>query len=176
MKIAVGSKIRLGIFVCSSITILIVAIYFIGQRQQLFSSTFQINGVFKDINGLQIGNNVRFSGINIGVVNNIQQLTDSTVIVDMSIDERSQKFIKKNAKAIIGTDGLMGNKIISITPGTTGKPAMVNNDIIETVQPIDINGILLNIKVCSKNIANITGNFSEIMQNVRDGNGVVGKL
>jgi phospholipid/cholesterol/gamma-HCH transport system substrate-binding protein len=176
MKIAVGSKIRLGIFVCSSITILIVAIYFIGQRQQLFSSTFQISGVFKDINGLQIGNNVRFSGINIGVVNNIQQLTDSTVIVDMSIDHRSQKFIKKNAKAIIGTDGLMGNKIISITPGTIGKPAMTNNDTIETVQPININDILLNIKVCSENIANITGNFSEIMQNVRDGNGVVGKL
>lgn len=176
MKIATGSKIKLGIFVSSSFAILIVAIYFIGQRQQLFSSTFEIRGVFEDINGLQIGNNVRFSGINIGIVNNIQQLTDSTVSVDMSIDEHSRKFIKKNAKAIIGTEGLMGNKIVSITPGTTGKPIIANNDVIETVRPVSIDDILLNIKVSSANAADITTNFSIIMQNMRDGKGVIGKL
>ena len=86
----------------------------------MFSSTFQISGIFKDISGLQVGNNVRFSGINVGVVEDIQQVTDSTVKVDMQIDEHTRKFMKKNAKAIIGSDGLMGNKIISILPGSPG--------------------------------------------------------
>src|SRR4051812_16124298 len=90
--------IKLGIFVSISILLFITAIYFIGQRQQLFSSTFKASGIFKDISGLQVGNNVRFSGINVGIVEEIQQITDSTVRVDMLIEERSRKFIKKNAK------------------------------------------------------------------------------
>ena len=113
MKKTSGSKIKLGIIVVSSILIFIVAIYFIGQRQQLFSTTFQVSGVFKDISGLQVGNNVRFSGINVGVVQHIEQVTDSTVKVEMLVDEKARKFMKKNVKAIIGSDGLMGNKIVS---------------------------------------------------------------
>jgi phospholipid/cholesterol/gamma-HCH transport system substrate-binding protein len=142
-----GNKIRLGIFVTISVILFIAGIYFIGQRQQLFNSTFQISGIFKDISGLQIGNNVRFSGINVGIVENIQQITDSTVRVDMMIDERSRKFMKTNAKAIIGSDGLMGNKIISILPGSPGQKEIINNDIIETVRPVNIDNILAKIKV-----------------------------
>ena len=115
MEKKTGHKIKLGIFVSISIALFISGIYFIGQRQQLFGSTFRISGIFKDISGLQIGNNVRFSGINVGIIENIQQITDSTVRVDMMIEEHSRKFIKKNAKAIIGSDGLMGNKILIIS-------------------------------------------------------------
>src|SRR5688572_28278317 len=94
-----GNKIRLGAFVTAGIAILIIGIYFIGQRQRLFSSTFKISGIFKDISGLQVGNNVRFSGINVGIIEEIEQITDTTVRVDMMIDVHTQKFIKKNAKA-----------------------------------------------------------------------------
>src|SRR5476649_1680150 len=111
MKKATGSRIKLGIFLSVSIVLFIAAIYFIGKKQQLFGSTFHVSGIFKDISGLQVGNNVRFSGITVGVVEDIQQITDSTVKVDMMIDEHSRKFMKKNAKALIGSDGLMGNKI-----------------------------------------------------------------
>jgi phospholipid/cholesterol/gamma-HCH transport system substrate-binding protein len=86
MKKPVDNKIRLGIFVSVSIALLIVGIYFIGERQQLFNRTFGLSGIFKDISGLEVGNNVRFSGINVGVVNDIQQITDSTVRVDMMIN------------------------------------------------------------------------------------------
>jgi phospholipid/cholesterol/gamma-HCH transport system substrate-binding protein len=121
MKKQTGNKVRLGIFVSASILLFIVGIYFIGKRQQLFSSTFHVSGIFSDISGLQVGNNVRFSGINVGVIENIQQITDTTVKVDMIIEETSKKFIKKNAKAIIGSDGLMGNKLILIIPGAPVK-------------------------------------------------------
>ena len=112
-----GNKIRLGIFVATGIALLIAAIYLIGERQEMFSSTFRVSGIFKDISGLLIGNNVRLAGLNIGVVERVTQITDSTIKVDMVINERSHKFIKKSAGAIIGSDGLMGNKIIIITPG-----------------------------------------------------------
>ena len=71
MKKNTSNKIRLGIFVSLGIVVFILGIYFIGERQQLFRSTFRLSGVFKDVAGLQAGNNVRLSGINVGTVENI---------------------------------------------------------------------------------------------------------
>ena len=176
MKKTTGNKLRLGIFVSISITLFIAGIYFIGQRQQLFSSTFHISGIFKDISGLQVGNNVRFSGINVGTIENIQQISDSTVKVDMVIDEHSRKFIKKNAKAIIGSDGLMGNKIVLIISGTGNNMVIADNDIIETIRPVTFDDILQKIKVTSDNAENITDNLAAIMKNIREGKGTIGKL
>lgn len=167
---------KLGIFVSISITLFIVGIYFIGQRQQLFSSTFQISGIFRDISGLQVGNNVRFSGINIGIIENIEQITDSTVKVDMVINEDTRRFIKKNAKAIIGSDGLMGNKIILIIPGPVGKKELNNNDTIETAQAVSMDDILIKIKVTADNATFITDDLAIIMQSIREGKGTIGKL
>ncbi|MES2286485.1 MAG: MlaD family protein [Bacteroidota bacterium] len=176
MKKSTGNKMKLGIFVSISITLFIVGIYFIGQRQQLFSSTFQISGIFRDISGLQVGNNVRFSGINIGIIENIEQITDSTVKVDMVINEDTRRFIKKNAKAIIGSDGLMGNKIILIIPGPIGKKELHDNDTIETAQAVSMDDILLKIKVTADNAAFITDDLAIIMQSIREGKGTIGKL
>lgn len=176
MKKSTGNKMKLGIFVSISITLFIVGIYFIGQRQQLFSSTFQISGIFRDISGLQVGNNVRFSGINIGIIENIEQITDSTVKVDMVINEDTRRFIKKNAKAIIGSDGLMGNKIVLIIPGPVGKKELHDNDTIETAQAVSMDDILIKIKVTADNAAFITDDLAIIMQSIREGKGTIGKL
>ncbi len=176
MQKATANKSKLGIFVTIGVALFIIGIYYIGKRQQLFSSTFHISGVFKDISGLQIGNNVRFSGINVGIISDINQITDSTVRVDMMIDEDTRKFMKKSGKAIIGSDGLMGNKLIIISPGVNGKKPLEDNDVIETVQPITMDDILVKIKVSSDNSAMITENLATITQNIADGKGTIGKL
>ena len=176
MKKTTGNTVKLGIFVFLSVTLFIAGIYFIGQRQQLFGTTFKVSGIFQDISGLQIGNNVRFSGINVGIVQEIEQISDSTVRVDMVINERTRKFIKKNAKAVIGSDGLMGNKIVLITPGTSSAKGIANNDLLETVKPLSMDDIMLKIKVTSENAANITDDLSAVMANIRQGKGTIGKL
>jgi len=176
MQNKIGNKIRLGIFVSSGIALFILGIYFIGQKQQLFSRTFQIRAIFKGINGLQVGNNVRYSGIDIGIVSDIEQITDSTVWVNMQIDDNTRKFIRKNAKAVIGSDGLMGNKIVSIIPGKPGEPEITNNDIIKTIQPINIEDIMASVKVTTDNLANMTGDLSGIMKKLHEGKGTIGQL
>jgi phospholipid/cholesterol/gamma-HCH transport system substrate-binding protein len=176
MKNNKGNKIRLGIFISAGFLLFITAIYFVGRKQQLFSSSFHITGVFKDVSGLQVGNNVRFSGINIGIIEDIRQITDSTVRVSMMIEEDTRKFIKKNAMALIGSDGLMGNKIMLIIPGTAGQATLSDNDTIQTAQPVNMDEILLNLKVTSENAANITGDLSAIMKNIHEGKGTIGKL
>lgn len=176
MKKTTGSRIKLGIFVCAGIVLLIAGIYFIGERRQLFSTTFHISGIFRDINGLQVGNNVRFSGINVGTIEAIEQLTDTTVRVDMVIEEKSRKFMKKNVKATIGSDGLMGNKIISIIPGTTDKKPLNDHDVIATVQPVTMDDIMQKVKISTDNVAVISTDISAMITDIREGKGTIGKL
>lgn len=176
MKKIKGNKIKLGIFVTIFVALFTAGIYFIGQKQQLFSRTFLVSGIFKDISGLQIGNNVRFSGINVGIVQDIEQITDSTVKVDMQINEQSRKFMRKNANAVIGSDGLIGNKIVVIVPGIYGAQELANNDIIATVQPVNIDDIMLKLKVTTDNMANISGDMAAITKNIHEGKGTIGEL
>lgn len=171
-----GNNVRLGAFVTISLVLFVIGIYYIGQRQHMFSSTFKISAVFKDISGLQAGNNVRFSGINVGVVDNIEQVSDSTVKVDMLIEEDTRKFIKKDAQARIGSDGLMGNKIITISPGTGGAKIIEENDFVKTVIPVGIDDILVELKSTSENSSKITSDLAEITGTIRSGEGTIGML
>ena len=176
MKKNTSNKIKLGIFTSLGILLLILAIYFIGERQQLFRSTFHLTGVFKDVAGLQAGSNVRFSGVNVGTVDNIRIVSDTSVKVEILVDESTRKFIKKDALASIGSEGLMGNKILIIIPGTGGKKEIENNDMVETVQPIDMDDVMLSLKKTIDNASNITTNLSSITGNIQSGKGTIGRL
>jgi phospholipid/cholesterol/gamma-HCH transport system substrate-binding protein len=176
MKKDISKKVRLGIFVSLGITVFILGIYFIGERQQLFRKSFRISGVFKDVAGLQAGGNVRFSGINVGTVEDISIISDSSVKVDILINESTRKFIKKDAVASIGSDGLMGNKILIINPGAGGKGEIDNNDIVGTVQPINMDDIMISLKTTIDNTSRITGDLSKITSNIQSGKGTIGRL
>ena len=176
MKKNTNNRIRLGIFVCLGIALFIVGIYFIGNRQHLFSTTFRVSGIFKDVSGLQVGNNVRFAGINVGTIENIEIISDTTVRVDMIIEEKTQRFIKKDAKASIGSEGLMGNKVMIISPGNYAAPMMRSNDTIQTSVPVNMDDILANLKTTTENASIITGDMAIIMNGIRSGKGTVGKL
>ena len=171
-----GNTIRLGIFIFLGLLLFTIAIYYIGQKQQMFSNNFRISGIFKDINGLQVGNNVRFSGINVGVIEDIEMIADTAVKVDMLIRADARKFITKGARATIGSDGLMGSKILIITPGTPGLKMIQNKDIIATTVPVSLDEILGKLKIASTNAASITDDLAIVMTNLRSGKGTIGKL
>lgn len=176
MKKFTINKIKLGVFITIGIAVFIAGIYFIGERQQLFRSTFSISGVFKDVGGLQAGSNIRFAGINVGTIENINLLSDTSVVVTMMIDENVRKFIKKDAVGSIGSEGLMGNKILIIIPGTGGKAAIENNNYITTVQPLNIDDILASLNKTINNASEITNDLALIMTNVKSGKGTIGRL
>ncbi len=176
MKKNSTNKIKLGIFVSLGLVVLILAIYFIGEKQLLFKNTFRLSAIFEDVGGLQAGNNVRLSGINIGTIESISLVSDTTVRVDIVIDESSRKFIKKDAVATIGSEGLIGNKVLVINPGTGGKKSIENNDRIQTSQPIDVDDIMLSLKTTIDNTALITGDLAKISTNIESGKGTIGRL
>ena len=176
MKKNTSNRISLGIFVSLGIVLFILGVYFIGERQQLFRSTFRLSCVFKDVAGLQSGGNVRFSGITVGTVDNISIVSDTTVKVEILIDEGTRKFIKKDAVASIGSEGLMGNKILILNPGTGGKMEIENNDIVKAVQPVNMDDILVSLKTTIDNTSHVTNNLSKITGSIQSGKGTIGRL
>ncbi len=176
MKNNISSKIRLGIFISLGIAVFIAAIYFLGEKQQLFSSTFRLTGVFEDVGGLQAGNNVRLSGINVGTVENITMISDTSVRVGILIDSDTRRFIKKDAVATIGSEGLMGNKVLIITPGTGGKKSIENNDVINTAPPINLDDVFISLKSTLDNASSITDYLKTITNNIQSGKGTIGRL
>lgn len=171
-----ASKVKLGIFVVVGVVLFLVGIYYIGQKQRLFSPTFRINAMYKDINGLQVGNNVRFAGIDIGTVEAIEIINDTSVKVQMLLDKEVKKFIKADAAAAIGSEGLMGNKLVLLSPGTSTAAEIENDAMVKTANGSSIDEIMASVKVVADNAAIITGDLAVVMGNIKDGKGSIGKL
>ncbi|HXD93938.1 MAG TPA: MlaD family protein [Bacteroidia bacterium] len=166
----------LGVFVSIGLILLIISVYLIGSKKNLFTSNFHITASFRDVNGLQNGDNVRFRGINIGTVKEMNVLNDSTINVIMICEEKMKIYIKKNAVASIATDGLMGNKMVSLNNGTAISKIIEENDTLQTLQPLDITEIEQKLKYSNDNIASITNNLSNIIDEINKGKGAIGTL
>ncbi|HKI47505.1 MAG TPA: MlaD family protein, partial [Balneolales bacterium] len=176
MRETIHNKIRLGIFVIIGMVVLFIGIYFIGEGQQLFRSTFRISGVFEDVAGLQAGNTVRLSGVNVGTVDLVSIVSDTSVRVEVAIDERVRKFIRKDAIVSIGSEGLMGSKMLVINPGTGQKKLIEDGDIVQTKPPVNLDETFSSLTTTLDNTSNIINNFSKISTSIQSGNGTIGRL
>ncbi len=176
MKNTNSQKFRLGFFVIIGSILFIIGVYLIGQRQDMFKKTFTISAYFQNVNGLQNGNNVRYAGIDIGNVKNINMINDSTIRIYMNIDEKIISHIKKDAIATIGSDGLVGNMIVNIVPGKGIEGVISNGDIIESYSKIGADDILTTLSVGSENAAILISDLLKITTAMLEGEGTVGLL
>jgi phospholipid/cholesterol/gamma-HCH transport system substrate-binding protein len=167
------NNIRLGIFVLTGTALLILGLYFIGSNTNLFSKTFKVYAKFSNVNGLKPGNNVRYAGIDIGTVKSIEIVNDTTIRVQMSIKSDLKKVIRKNSVASIGTDGLMGNKIVNIAPGTADVGLIAEGDELLSVAVINTDEMLRTLDKTNKNILVISDNLRTITQNITDSRGTL---
>lgn len=172
----VESNSKLGMFIIGGLILFILAIYFIGKQQNLFGSNIQLKSKFKTVSGLKVGNNVRFSGINIGTVSEIELVNDSTVVVILTIQEEVQKFIKTDAMASIGSDGLVGDKVLTISPGTSSKTIIKENAFIASKSPIEMEDLMISVKKSVDNAEIITSQLALFSYNMNHGNGALAKL
>jgi len=176
MKTTNPQKIRLGLFVIIGTVLFVLAVYLIGQKQNMFQKTFTISAYFQNVNGLQKGNNVRYSGINIGTVKAIEMVNDSTIRVTMFIEEGIISHIKKNAIATIGSDGLVGNMIVNIVPGKGMDATISDGDIIASYSKIGADDILSTLSVSSENAAILTSDLIKITDAMIHGKGTLAVL
>ena len=176
MKNSRNENLKLGVFVIIGLFVFIVAIYFIGDQKNMFARTFTISSNFNNVNGLLKGNNVRYSGINVGTVKSISMINDSTINVSMAIEEKMVEHIKKDAIATIGTDGLVGNMIVNIIPGDGDSRPIEPNDVIESYTKIGTSDMLNTLNVTNENAALLTAELLDIANSISKGEGTLGML
>jgi ABC-type transporter Mla subunit MlaD len=171
-----GSNWKLGMFVIVGLILFTLTIYFVGKQQNLFGSTFHLKSKFKTVSGLKVGNNVRFSGINVGTINEIQLVNDSSVVVDLIIEEEVQKYIKTDAVASIGSDGLMGDKVLTISPGSYSNKVIKDDAFIASTTAVEMEDLMKSVKTSVDNAGIITAQLAEFTYNMNNGEGALSKL
>jgi len=167
---------KLGMFIILGVVLFMVSIYFIGNNKNLFSSTFQLKSHFSNVSGLKEGNNVRFSGINVGTVSGIEFISDSSVVVNMVIKKEVQQYIKADAIASIGSDGLMGDKVLTISPGTSSNQVVKDNGTIRSFKAVDMEDLMKGLNKSVDNAQIITEQLSEFSTKINKGKGALNKV
>ncbi len=169
-------KIRLGLFIAGGLGLFVLAIFIIGKQKNLFNPVYKLSSTFYNVSGLQVGNNIRFSGINVGTVDNILLLNDSTVRVDMLIRQDVKQFIKSDCIVFIGSEGLIGDRLLAITQGNYDAPVANEGDMLASVEPVETDAIMASLEVTAENAEVITAELAEIMLKINSGQGTLGQL
>ncbi|KGO95100.1 MlaD family protein [Flavobacterium subsaxonicum] len=156
MKTTATNNIRLGLFVLLGLALLVTALFFISSSSSFFSSDAQLKARFSNVNGLQEGNNVLFSGINAGTVKSIVLLNQHSIEVTLLIKQDVLIHIPKNALVSIGTEGLMGNKVVNIIPLAGTFPGINDGDYLAVEKKTDIDEMLATLSKTNNNIAAIS--------------------
>ncbi|MES2891707.1 MAG: MlaD family protein [Bacteroidota bacterium] len=176
MKNEAGFTWKLGMFVVVGLILFIAAIYIVGKQKNFFGSTFKVRTQFANVSGLKVGNNVRFSGINVGTVDDIQLVTDTTVAVLLVIKEDVQPFIKSDATATIGSDGLMGDRVLTINAGSAHAAAIKDNGFIKSLSSVEMEDLMASVKTSLDNAGLITGELASFTHKMNNNNGALSRL
>jgi phospholipid/cholesterol/gamma-HCH transport system substrate-binding protein len=169
-------KIRLGLFVAGGLAIFILAIFIIGKQKNLFDPVFKLTSTFHNISGLQVGNKVRFSGINVGTVDDINIINDSTVRVNILIKKDVWQFIKQDCRVSIGSEGIIGDKLLIISQGLTDAPKAKDGQQLQSTEPVETDAIMKSLRVTAGNAEVVTQQLAQIMIKINTGDGTLGRL
>jgi len=163
---------RLGLFVLAAGSVLIVALFLIGKNQHLIGSHFTLRVHFRNVAGLRVGNNVRFSGIEVGTVREMKILNDTTLEVTMLVKEEMNQVIRKNAIASLGADGLMGNKVVNILPQDPSAAYVSDGDLLGARSAVEIDDVLRTLAATGDNIHVITEQLKTTTARINEARGL----
>ncbi len=167
---------KLGVLVSSGLLLFILAIYVLGSKQRLFTQKIIVKSYVADAAGLVEGNNVRYSGVVVGTVSEVNIVSDTSVLVVMSVDQKVQEYIHKDSKVEIGREGLLGNKILYILPGTESSGTIEEDDVLESVKALDIDVLLSDGAKVIENARIVSENLIDITDKMNNGQGDLAML
>lgn len=165
-----------GLFTLIGLIILVVGILVLGGQQNKFSKNLTVSTYFHDVKGLKVGNNVWFSGVKVGIIKEIAFESIERVRVTMTIQEKDSPFIRKDVVATLGSDGLIGNSIISLVGGSSQFPQIENNDVLKSGPSGGMEQMIGLLQENGDNLSVITKNLATLTTNLVEGKGTIGTL
>ncbi|MBK7652205.1 MAG: MCE family protein [Flammeovirgaceae bacterium] len=154
--------VMVGLFVMGGLIFLISGVLMVGNLHETFKSKVTIVTFFEDVNGLQAGNNIWFSGVKVGTIKEIRFHSRKAVEVTMRVDEKTQEYIKKDANVKLSTDGLIGNKILVIYGGSEKFGPIEDGDTLQVENAVSQEDMIKILHESNKNLMSITADFKTI--------------
>lgn len=169
---------RLGLFVFLGTVLFVVAIFLVGNKDSMFVETISVKAYFPSVEGLRTGAPVRLSGLNIGTVSSITLIEEreNRVEVIMRIENELRQFIRLDSEAYVETEGLVGKKLVSITPGSPDQEVISDGGTIKARAPVSMSEVIEETQSAISYFNDITKDLSEIVSKVNRGEGTAGKL
>ncbi|HEX4168381.1 MAG TPA: MlaD family protein [Bryobacteraceae bacterium] len=99
-------------------------IFLIGNQHSAFTKHIELFAEFKNLNGLAEGAKVQVAGLDAGEVTNIR-VPESPLKgfrLKLRVNEHVQVLTRTDSVATIATEGVVGDKILIILPGTSTSP------------------------------------------------------
>lgn len=171
-----GRKIRLGLFIILGTLIFVAFFYLVGSSSQLFSKSITLHTYFPTVSGLRAGDHIRFSGMIVGTISDLQIASETSVQVDMSIDRKMAKFIRKDSQVEIKPEALIGDKMIVIYSGTSDAAQVSDGDFLEPIESVHLEAVLHDLSGEIRQIEDIIVNLVEITGKINEGPGNVGRI
>ena len=167
---------KLGMLVSIGLLLFVMAVYYLGSKQNLFSSTFTITSHFSDVKGLVEGNKVRYSGISVGTVSNVTIISDSTILVEMLVNEKVREFIRKDSRVEIGREGLMGSKMVIIHPGSPEAGSVEDQGQLASINPVDVQEMVQEARKIIDDSRMVSKALLEMSEKINNGDGDLARL
>lgn len=165
-----------GLIILVAILLFIAGLLVLGRQRKTFGESVEIKSEFQNISGLKKGANVLFAGVKVGTVNSIDLMPGNRVQVTMQIEEDKKNFIPANAVARIGSDGLIGSKLVEIVGGNIAGGAVRQGIVLPVGQSASMEDLFNLLQVNGDNLTAITTDFKDIAGKIRSGQGVIGKM
>ena len=165
-----------GLFTFAGITILLVFIFTLGAQHGSFIRSMEIIAEFEDVGGLKKGDNVWYYGVRVGAIKEIAIMGRDKVRVRMSVEQGLDSLIRSDARVRMGSDGLMGNRIIVIFGGTADAPAITSGIILRSVRAPDTRKLLEDAVEGGKDLNVILKNLRSITAAISEGEGALGMM
>jgi len=164
----IALKFRVGVFVLVALATFLGLVYALGARARLFEARYTIHADFTEVGGLVEGATVRLAGVQIGRVAGVHLAgaPGGKVRVDLNIARRYAERIRKDSVARIETQGLLGDKIVEITVGTTVAPALASGDVLAARDPADLGRMLAAGAETAKGVAALATALRETAETV----------
>jgi phospholipid/cholesterol/gamma-HCH transport system substrate-binding protein len=169
-------NIIVGLFVAVGLLILIVGVFTLGGQKKTFVASVTVHAVFDDVNGLQKGANIWFSGVKVGTVKSVEFTGGSQVKVVMHIEKKAQEFIRKDAKAKIGAEGFIGNKLVVIYGGSQQAGPIEGGETLQVDKALTTDDMMATLQKNNENLASITNDFKTVSSRLAKGEGTIGAL
>ncbi len=169
---------RLGLVVLLGLLTAVGFLFVIGSQNSLFANTFSVRANFNQVAGLQTGASGFDNGSQVGrgTAGRLPSEPGAPITVRMAVNEEARELIREDSRALIQTDGLVGNVIVSLTDGSRDRPQVADNGQIQGVDPFALSEVSDRLFTSIARFDSVTVGLSQTLADVRTGEGTLGRF